>query len=145
MAGGTRIRDGFVPKDEITVGVIGTAVKNFASARFSFEDVTGAAFFAAVDAGRFEFDVFAVGIIAAGCVFTEAAVFDCQFFEAHGAFLIQWNVLCDRRFPCRLDDPFGVAAFRISGTGHELAEAAPLQNHRFAALFALNLFRLRFL
>ena len=90
---------GLIPEDKVAVGIIGTAVESLSPAGFSFDDFAGATFFPAADAGRFELDIFAGWVIAACGVFAKAAVFDGQLLAAHGAVLIQRNVLLDRRFP----------------------------------------------
>ena len=126
IAHGTRVRQRFIPKDKITVGVVGAAIKSLAPSRLSFDNLARAPALSAADACGFEFDVFAVRVIAAGRIFAEAPVLECKVFPTYGAFFFQRNIVLDGRFLGGSNDLLGIAAFGIAGASHKLAESAAL-------------------
>ena len=97
LANWARIRQRLIPEDEIAIRVVGAAIENLAAAGFSFHYLSRTTVAAAANACRIELDVFAVWIIAAGCIFTIPAVLYGELFTALWALFFEKYIVLDRK------------------------------------------------
>src|ERR1035441_6253620 len=133
---GALLRHGLAPSDEGAVGVAVAAVERLALLGTALDDLALRAL-RALDADGFLLDVLAGGVIAARRELAEPAELQNQVALALRALLVERLILL-----LGAADLFGGLAIGVSGAGQEGAEAALLQDHGAAAVFAVFLFTL---
>src|ERR1035437_6663690 len=133
---GAFLGHGLAPGDERAVGIAVAAVERLALLGAALHDLALRAL-RALDADCLLLDVLAGGVIAARRELAEPAILHHQVVAALRALFVERRILL-----LRAADLFGGLAVGVSGAGQEGAEAALLQDHGAAAVFAVFLFAL---
>src|SRR5262249_7539512 len=133
---GTLLGNGFVPHNEVAIGVPQAAVEELAAFGTPLDQFAAASRLRTRDADSLRFAVFAFRIIAARNEFTEST-----FFQNHLRLTaLRTNFIQDDIGLLRSLRAAGNLArrlaFRVTRASEELPETAPLQRHRLSAIFA---------